>query len=73
MNHDLIAKRSKDEPVQAKKHIYIYMHKNITPYKIKHYKNVQNKIELASTVTRGKETRQSELRSTSYRVYAKQI
>jgi hypothetical protein len=32
------------------------MHNNITPYKIKHYKNVQYKIELAS-VTRGKETR----------------
>jgi hypothetical protein len=49
------------------------MHKNITPYKIKHYKNVQNEIELASTATRGKETRRSELRSTSYRVYAKRI
>jgi hypothetical protein len=49
------------------------MHKNITPYKIKHYKNVQNKIELASTATRGKETRRSELRSISYRVYAKRI
>jgi hypothetical protein len=51
-NRDLIATRSEDEQVQAKKHIYIYMHKNITPYKIKHYKNVQNKIELASTATR---------------------
>jgi hypothetical protein len=49
------------------------MHKNITLYKIKHYKNMQDKIELASTVTRGKETRRSELRSTSYRVYAKRI
>jgi hypothetical protein len=63
--------RSEDEPVQAKKHIY--MHKSITPYKIKHYKIVQNEIELASTTTRGKETRRSELRSTSYRVYTKQI
>jgi hypothetical protein len=49
------------------------MYKNITSYKIKHYKNVQNKIELASVATRGKETRRSELRSTSYRVYAKRI
>jgi hypothetical protein len=32
----------------------IYMHKNITPYKIKHYKSEQYKIESASTVTRGK-------------------
>jgi hypothetical protein len=30
----------------------IYMHKNITSYKIKHYKNEQYKIESASTVTR---------------------
>jgi hypothetical protein len=30
----------------------IYMHKNVTPYKIKHNKNVQYKIESASTVTR---------------------
>jgi hypothetical protein len=31
----------------------IYMHKNITPYKGNHYKNVYYKIEIASTVTRG--------------------
>jgi hypothetical protein len=43
----------------------IYMHKNITPYKIKHYKNMQYKIELASTVTQGKETSNSKLRSRS--------
>jgi hypothetical protein len=50
------------------------MHKNITPYKVKHYKkNVQNKIELASTATREKETRRSKIRSTSYRVYAKRL
>jgi hypothetical protein len=49
------------------------MHKNITPYKIKHYRNVQDKIEIASTVTRGKETRQAELRSRSYRVYTKRV
>jgi hypothetical protein len=35
----------------------IYMHKNITPYKIKCYKSEQYKIETASTVTRGKEPR----------------
>jgi hypothetical protein len=31
----------------------IYLHKNITPYKGNHYKNVYYKIEIASTVTRG--------------------
>jgi hypothetical protein len=31
----------------------IYMHKNITPYKGNHYKNVYYKIEIASTVTQG--------------------
>jgi hypothetical protein len=41
------------------------MHKNIIPYKIKHYKNVQDKIELASTVTRGKAMLNSKLRSRS--------
>jgi hypothetical protein len=49
------------------------MHKNITPYKGNHYKNVYYKIEITSTVMRGKETQQSELRSRSYRVYTKQI
>jgi hypothetical protein len=49
------------------------MDKNITPYKIKHYRNVQDKIEIASMVTRGKETRQAELRSRSYRVYTKRV
>jgi hypothetical protein len=34
-------------------YIYIYVHKNITPYKIKCDKNMQYKIESASTVTRG--------------------
>jgi hypothetical protein len=41
-NHDLIATRSEDEQAQANKHRY--MHKNITPYKIKCYKNMQHKI-----------------------------
>jgi hypothetical protein len=31
-----------------------YVHKNITPYKVKHYKNKQYKIESASTVMREK-------------------
>jgi hypothetical protein len=53
-NRDLIATRREDEEAQENKHIH--MHKNITPYKIKCYKNMQPKIELASTVTRGKET-----------------
>jgi hypothetical protein len=51
----------------------IYMHKNIAPYKIKHYKSEQYKIESTSMVTRGKETHLSELRSRSYRVYIKQV
>jgi hypothetical protein len=42
-----------------------YMHKNITPYKIRHYKSVQYKIELASMVTRGKEMSKLKLRSRS--------
>jgi hypothetical protein len=32
------------------------MHKNITPYKGKYYKNVQNEIERVTTITRGKNT-----------------
>jgi hypothetical protein len=32
----------------------IYLHKNITPYKIKYYRSEQYKIERASTVMRGK-------------------
>jgi hypothetical protein len=54
-NRDLIATRSEDEQAQANKHMY--MHKNITLYKIKYYKCEQYKIESASTVTRGKEPR----------------
>jgi hypothetical protein len=49
------------------------MHKNITPCQGEQNKSMQDKIELASTVMRGKETRRSKLRSTSYRVYVKQI
>ena len=37
-NCDLIATRSEDEQAQANKHIHV--HKNITPYKIKCYKNI---------------------------------
>jgi hypothetical protein len=70
-NRDLIATRSEDEQAQANKHRY--MHKDITPYKIKCYKNMQHKIEFDSMVTRGKETRRSKLQSRSYRVYVKQI
>ena len=51
MDRSLFATRSEDEQAQANKHIH--MHKNITPYKIKCYKNEQYKIESASTVTRG--------------------
>jgi hypothetical protein len=70
-NRDLIATQSEGEPAQANKHIH--MHKNITPCQGEQNKNMQDKIELASTVMRGKETRRSELWSTSYRVYVKQI
>jgi hypothetical protein len=49
------------------------MHKNITPYKIKYYKNMQHKIELDTTVTRGKETSNLKLRLRRYRIYAKQV
>jgi hypothetical protein len=59
-NDDLIATRNEEEQAQANKHIN--MHKNITPYKIKCYKNMQHKIEHDSTVTRGKETSNSKLR-----------
>jgi hypothetical protein len=48
------------------------MHKNITPYQGKHNNNMQ-KIEHTAMVTRRKETRHAELRSRSYRVYAKQV
>jgi hypothetical protein len=58
-NHDLVATRSEDKPAQANKHIH--MHKNITPYKIKCYKNMQHQLELDSTITRGKETSNSKL------------
>jgi hypothetical protein len=69
-NCDLIAMQSEDKQAQANKHMYIsiitlhHSKKNI----IKHAK-----IELATIVTRQKETLQSKLRSKSYRVYAKQV
>jgi hypothetical protein len=50
-NRDLIAMRSEGEQAQTNKHIH--MHKNITPYKIKHHKNEQYKIESTSTIMRG--------------------
>jgi hypothetical protein len=40
-NRDLIATRSEYEQAQANKHIH--MHKNITPYKIKHNKTCKTK------------------------------
>jgi hypothetical protein len=49
------------------------MHKNITPYKIKCYKNMQHNIELDSMVTRGKEMSNSMRWSRKYRVYTKQV
>jgi hypothetical protein len=44
----------------------IHMHKNITTYKGKHYKNMQYGIKIASTVARGKETPKSKLRLKRY-------
>jgi hypothetical protein len=55
MDRSLFATWSEDKQAQANKHIH--MHKNITPYNIKYYKNEQYKIESASTVTREKEPR----------------
>jgi hypothetical protein len=60
-DHNLFATHNEYKQTQTN----IYMHKNITPYKIKHYRNVQCEIELATTVTRGKETSNSKLRSRS--------
>jgi hypothetical protein len=57
MDHILFATCSGHEQTQTKKQTNIYMHKNITPYKEKHNKNMQYEIERATTVTRGKETR----------------
>jgi hypothetical protein len=48
-NRDLIARRSEDKQAQTN----IYLHKNITPYKIKYHNSKQYKIESAYTVTRG--------------------
>jgi hypothetical protein len=60
-DHNLFATHNEYKQTQTN----IYMHKNITPYKIKHYRNVQCEIELATTVTRRKETSNSKLRSRS--------
>jgi hypothetical protein len=51
--HDLFATRNEYKQTQAN----IYLHKNITSYKIKYYKSEQYKIESTSTVTWGKESR----------------
>jgi hypothetical protein len=69
MNRNLFMTHNEYKQAQTN----IYMHKNITPYKIKHYRNVQCEIELATTVTRGKETSNSKLRLRRYSVYAKSI
>ena len=53
MDRSLFATRNEYKQTQAN----IYLHKNITPYKIKYYKSEQYKIESASTVMRGKEPR----------------
>ena len=61
MDRSLFATHSEYKQAQTN----IYMHKNITPYKIKYYRNVQCELELATTVTRGKETPNSKLQSRS--------
>jgi hypothetical protein len=53
MDRSLFATRHEYKQAQAN----IYLHKNITPYQIKYYKNEQYKIESASTTTREKEPR----------------
>jgi hypothetical protein len=53
INRSLFATRNEYKQAQAN----IYLHKNITPYKIKYYKNEQYKIESSSMVMRGKEPR----------------
>jgi hypothetical protein len=50
MDRSLFATRNEYKQAQAN----IYLHENITPYKIKYYRNEQYKIERASMVTRGK-------------------
>jgi hypothetical protein len=55
----LFATHNEYQQAQTNKHMY--MHKNITPYMINCYKNMQHKIELDSMVTRGKETSNSKL------------
>jgi hypothetical protein len=52
MDCSLFATWSEEEQAQTNKHIH--MHKNITPYKEKHNKNMQYEIERVTTVTRGK-------------------
>jgi hypothetical protein len=56
-NRNLFVTHNKYKQAQTN----IYMYKNITPYEIKHYRNMQCEIELATTVTRGKETSNSKL------------
>jgi hypothetical protein len=58
MDRILFVTRNEYKQAQAN----IYLHKNITPYKIKYYKNMQHKIELDTTITRRKETSNSKLR-----------
>jgi hypothetical protein len=53
MDRSLFVTRNEYKQAQAN----IYLHKNITPYKIKYYKSEQYKIESASMVMRGKEPR----------------
>ena len=52
-DHNLFVTHNEYKQAQAN----IYLHKNITSYKIKYYKSKQYKMESASTVTRGKEPR----------------
>jgi hypothetical protein len=73
MNRDLIAMRSEDKQAQANKHIYIYMHKNITPYKIKTIKACSIK---SSSLLRLREEKKRQTRSYGLeviRVYTKQV
>jgi hypothetical protein len=70
MGRLLIAMRSEDEQTQANKHICI---RTLHHAKENIIKNMQYEIECATTVTWGKETSNSKLRSRRYHIYVKQV
>jgi hypothetical protein len=76
--HEEKRNRHKQTNTHTHTHIYIYIYIYIHTYiRTLHHlkKNIieHAKTEIVTMVTRRKETRQLELRSRSYRVYAKQV